>query len=118
MVIVAPDFRTSDYTKMLAAVAPHCLGLSDVVFVGSDRWDELAGAEADLTVLKQIAAKLRNSDPINVQYTSNTKMYPKVVTLSHRNILNDGYLVGESLEYIAYDGIFILVALLCTVSAW
>lgn len=109
MVIAAPNFRTSDYTTMLAEVAPHCLGLSDVVFMDSDRWDELAGAEADLTALTTISAKLRNSDPINIQYTSGTTGYPKAVTLSHRNILNNGYLVGELLEYTALDRICIPV---------
>ncbi|KLO25934.1 AMP-binding protein [Mycobacterium haemophilum] len=109
MVIAAPNFRTSDYATMLAEVAPQCPGLSDVVFMDSERWDELAGAEIDLAALAAIAATLRNSDPINIQYTSGTTGYPKAVTLSHRNILNNGYLVGELLEYTALDRICIPV---------
>jgi fatty-acyl-CoA synthase len=109
MVIAAPGFKGVDYAAMLAEAAPRCPGLTDVVFMDSDRWDDLAGAEADLTVLTKIAATLDSSDPVNIQYTSGTTGYPKGATLSHRNILNNGYLVGELLEYTAHDRICIPV---------
>ncbi|HWF27940.1 MAG TPA: AMP-binding protein [Mycobacterium sp.] len=109
MVIAAPSFKTTDYAAMLAEVAPHCPCLSDVVLLDSDRWDQLADAEADLDALYEIAATLDNRDPINIQYTSGTTGYPKAATLSHRNILNNGYLVGELLEYTAQDRICIPV---------
>ena len=109
MVIAAPDFKGADYAAMLAEVAPRCQALSDMVFLDSDRWDELAGAEPDLTALQKIAATLDSRDPVNIQYTSGTTGYPKGATLSHRNILNNGYLVGELLEYTAQDRICIPV---------
>jgi len=109
LVIAAPSFKTTDYTAMLTEVAPRCPGLRETVFMGSDRWDELAGAEIDPAALRQIAARLANTDPINIQYTSGTTGYPKAATLSHRNILNNGYLVGELLEYTAQDRICIPV---------
>ena len=109
MVIAAPSFKTTDYAAMLAEVAPRCPGLSDVVLLDSDRWDQLADASADLGTLNEIAATLDNRDPINIQYTSGTTGYPKAATLSHRNILNNGYLVGELLEYTAQDRICIPV---------
>jgi fatty-acyl-CoA synthase len=109
MVIAAPSFKTADYTATLAQVAPRCQGLRATVFLDSDRWDELAGADADETALNEIAATLDNRDPVNIQYTSGTTGYPKGVTLSHRNILNNGYLVGESLQYTAADRICIPV---------
>jgi fatty-acyl-CoA synthase len=109
MVIAASSFKTADYTATLAEVAPQCQGLRDTVFLDSDRWDELAGVDADETALNMIAATLDNRDPINVQYTSGTIGYPKGVTLSHRNILNNGYLVGELLEYTTADRICIPV---------
>ena len=109
MVIAAPSFKTTDYAAMLAEVAPRCPGLSDVVLLDSDRWDQLADASADLGTLNEIAATLDNRDPINIQYTSGTTAYPKAATLSHRNILNNGYLVGELLEYTAQDRICIPV---------
>jgi fatty-acyl-CoA synthase len=109
MVIAAPSFKTTDYAAMLAEVAPRCSALSEVVLLDSDRWDQLADADADLDVLNEIAATLDNRDPINIQYTSGTTGYPKAATLSHRNILNNGYLVGELLEYTAQDRICIPV---------
>jgi fatty-acyl-CoA synthase len=109
MVIAAVGFKGVDYATMLAAVAPNCPDLTDVVFMGSDHWDELAGAQADPRALTKIAATLHNSDPVNIQYTSGTTGYPKAATLSHRNILNNGYLVGELLEYTAQDRICIPV---------
>jgi fatty-acyl-CoA synthase len=105
MVIAAPGFKGVDYAPMLAEVAPRCPSLSDVVFMESERWDQLAGAQADPGALTKIAASQRNSDPVNIQYTSGTTGYPKAATLSHRNILNNGYLVGELLEYTEQDRI-------------
>jgi fatty-acyl-CoA synthase len=109
MVIAAHGFKGADYATMLAEVAPSCPGLRDVVLLDSDRWGELATADADETALNEIAATLDNRDPINIQYTSGTTGYPKAATLSHRNILNNGYLVGELLEYTADDRICIPV---------
>jgi fatty-acyl-CoA synthase len=109
MVIAARHFKATDYAAILDGVAPHCPGLTDVVLLDSDRWDELAGAEADPTALREIAGTLDPRDPINIQYTSGTTGYPKAATLSHRNILNNGYLVGELLEYTARDRICIPV---------
>jgi fatty-acyl-CoA synthase len=109
MLIAAPSFKNADYATMLAEVAPNCPCLTDMVFMDTDRWEELAGAEADLPALRKISATLRSNDPVNIQYTSGTTGYPKAATLSHRNILNNGYLVGELLEYTAQDRICIPV---------
>ncbi|GAB3016082.1 AMP-binding protein [Mycobacterium bourgelatii] len=109
MVIAAPGFRDADYSAMLAEVAPTCPDLRDVVLLESDRWDELAGADPDPEMLRKISATLDNAGPVNIQYTSGTTGFPKGVTLSHRNILNNGYLVGELLGYTADDRICIPV---------
>jgi len=109
MVIAARDFKTTDYAAMLDEVASHCPDLSDVVLLDGDRWDELADTETDPTALSDIAASLDSRDSINIQYTSGTTGYPKAAALSHRNILNNGYLVGELLEYTARDRICIPV---------
>jgi fatty-acyl-CoA synthase len=109
MVIAARNFKTSDYAAMLDEVAGRCPGLRDVVFLDSDRWDELAATEPDPTALRRVAAALDRHDPINIQYTSGTTGYPKAATLSHRNILNNGYLVGELLDYTAQDRVCIPV---------
>ncbi|UGT94208.1 AMP-binding protein [Mycobacterium ostraviense] len=105
MIIAAPGFKDADYRAILAEVTPDCPDLREAVFIDSDRWDELAGTRADLAALQQIAATLTGSDPVNIQYTSGTTGHPKGATLSHRNILNNGYFVGELLDYTADDRI-------------
>lgn len=90
---------------------PACPDLREVVFIGRSRWQELAGAPIDATALARVGATLRAQDPINIQYTSGTTGYPKGATLSHRNILNNGYLVGELLGYTETDRICLPVPL-------
>lgn len=111
MVISASRFKTTDYAALLGEVAPQCPDLREVVFIGSSRWQELASAPIDATALAQVAATLHAQDPINIQYTSGTTGYPKGATLSHRNILNNGYLVGELLGYTEADRVCLPVPL-------
>ncbi|MHA7649168.1 AMP-binding protein [Mycobacterium sp. ML4] len=109
LVIAATGFKDADYPSMLAEVRPGCVDLREVVILGDDRWDTLAGTDVDLNALAHRAAMLTPTDPINIQYTSGTTGYPKGVTLAHRSILNNGYLVGELLEYTERDRICIPV---------
>ncbi|MFV8320546.1 AMP-binding protein [Mycobacterium sp. 23] len=109
MVVAAPGFRDADYLSMLKEVRPDCTDLHEVVIMGTAGWDALAGPDADPAALARVAATLSPADPINIQYTSGTTGYPKGVTLSHRSILNNGYLVGELLEYTEHDRICIPV---------
>lgn len=109
MVVAAPGFRDANYSEMLTEAAPECPDLRAVVLMGTDGWDELAGAEQDAVALGSAARQLASSDPVNIQYTSGTTGSPKGVTLTHRNILNNGYLVGESLGYNEHDRICIPV---------
>ncbi|HEY2982512.1 MAG TPA: AMP-binding protein [Jatrophihabitantaceae bacterium] len=109
--IAAPSFKTSDYAAMIAEVWPSCAELRDVILIGRDEWDSLvaAGRAADSTPLAEIEATLSPDDAINIQYTSGTTGFPKGATLSHHNILNNGYFVGELCGYTENDRICIPV---------
>ncbi|MDT5069560.1 MAG: fatty-acyl-CoA synthase, partial [Mycobacterium sp.] len=98
--IAATAFKTSDYKSMVDAVRPEAPALRDVVFLDTDDWATLRdGAEAVTGVeLAARMAELTNRDPINIQYTSGTTGFPKGATLSHRNILNNGYFTTELLN--------------------
>jgi len=117
VLITARRFKTSDYIAMLREIWPMrvpalrlVVTLDEAVHHGCLRWADLA-VTPDRPALDAAAAALSPDDPINVQFTSGTTGLPKGATLTHRNILNNGYFTGRTLKLTPADRICVPVPL-------
>ena len=111
--VAATDFKTSNYVDMVEEVRPQLPQLEQVVFADTDSWTALLADASGATDddLRARMATLSFDDPINIQYTSGTTGFPKGATLSHHNILNNGYFVAEGCRHTELDRVCIPVPL-------
>ncbi len=111
MLVSASSFKTSDYRAMVEETAADCPGLERTVYLDTDDWAALVaeGEQVDPGAVAERLATLEPGDPINIQYTSGTTGRPKGATLSHRNILNNGYFTTELINFTEADRLCIPV---------
>jgi fatty-acyl-CoA synthase len=122
LLIAATDFKTSNYRAMVEEVWERVSASSSdgqlerVVYIGTSDWDDLVAEGSRLgstdegnAALAERMATLDSHDPINIQYTSGTTGYPKGATLSHVNILNNGFFTTELINFTAEDRLCIPV---------
>lgn len=103
--------KGSDYRALVEQARPQCPELRSVHYIGDESWDALLADAEEVTGAQLISreAELACDDPVNIQYTSGTTGFPKGATLSHHNILNNAYFVGESIAYTERDRICVPV---------
>ena len=110
-IVAAQALKEADFVEMVRDVRARVPSLERAIFFDTDEWSSLADGPLRADELRHRMALLDFDDPINIQYTSGTTGFPKGATLTHHNILNNGYFTGELLGYSEHDRVCIPVPL-------
>ena len=110
VVFASSCFKSSNYKQMLYSVQPRVESLEQIVIFEED-WNDFKahGESVSHQTLVSIEQSIQFDDAVNIQYTSGTTGFPKGVTLTHHNILNNGYFIGIRLNYTQHDRVCIPV---------
>jgi fatty-acyl-CoA synthase len=103
--------KGSSFVEMVDHVRPELPELERAVFFETPDWEEVASGDGFTGDLRAFAHEIDFDEPINIQYTSGTTGFPKGATLTHHNILNNGYFIGSLLDYSEKDRVCIPVPL-------
>ncbi|WP_033324654.1 AMP-binding protein [Streptomyces yerevanensis] len=111
LLVASLAHKGSDYRALVDQVRGKCPQLRETVYIGDESWDTLVAGAASVPYeqLAGLEAELSCDDPVNIQYTSGTTGFPKGATLSHHNILNNGYWVGRTVGYTEQDRVCVPV---------
>jgi fatty-acyl-CoA synthase len=110
-IFATQQLKGSSFVEMVDQVRPQLPELERAVFFETPEWEEVASGEGFTGDLRAHVDELDFDDPINIQYTSGTTGFPKGATLTHHNILNNGYFIGVLLGYSEDDRVCIPVPL-------
>ncbi|MUV02821.1 AMP-binding protein [Flavobacterium rakeshii] len=110
ILVSALSFRGSDYKQMVEEVAANCPTLTETIYLDKD-WDSFLSLSHTISdeTLAEAESTIQFDEPVNIQYTSGTTGFPKGVTLTHHNLLNNGYFIGVRLKYTDADRVCIPV---------